>query len=267
LTKREVGKSGSGVVGAWRRRKKKKAPAEIQVPGEPSPRQKLESLLPNGLGGDSEKSNAAYGGVRTANESDGGSSEPQPEGKKRESKRKAMDAESKRLLNRLKNQGLTLDRPTLNSDYWRPIPGSEEIWKPPEGDVYVEQNLKFRQKNGTVSLIKLNGAQAEYSRLCGKLNIVLKARQLGITSYIAARYFVQTITRPGTLTMLVAHDRVSAEEIFRIVQPGRMRLAEDRLNALEHSDVKRGVYDRIVTAAIAFVISAIIAMHDHLWPR
>ena len=50
-------------------------------------------------------------------------------------------------------------------------------------------------------------------------------------------------------------------------QPGRMRLAEDRLNALERSEVKRGVYDRIVTAAIAFVISALIAMHDHLWPK
>jgi len=50
-------------------------------------------------------------------------------------------------------------------------------------------------------------------------------------------------------------------------QPGRMRLAEDRINTLEHNDVKRSVYDRIVTAAIAFVVSAIIAMHDHLWPR
>jgi len=50
-------------------------------------------------------------------------------------------------------------------------------------------------------------------------------------------------------------------------QPGRMRLAEDRIMALEHSDIKRNVYDRIVTAGIAFVVSAVIAMHDHFWPR
>ena len=50
-------------------------------------------------------------------------------------------------------------------------------------------------------------------------------------------------------------------------QPGRMRLAEDRLMILERNDIKRNVYDRIVTAAIAFVVSAAIAMHDHLWPR
>ena len=46
-------------------------------------------------------------------------------------------------------------------------------------------------------------------------------------------------------------------------QPGRMRLAEDRISELEHSDVRRSVYDRIVTAAIAFAVSAAIAMHDH----
>lgn len=46
-------------------------------------------------------------------------------------------------------------------------------------------------------------------------------------------------------------------------QPGRMRLAEDRITALEHNDVRRNVYDRIVTAAIAFAVSAVIALHDH----
>jgi len=47
-------------------------------------------------------------------------------------------------------------------------------------------------------------------------------------------------------------------------QPGRMKLAEDRLNTLERNDIRRNVYDRIVTASIAFVVSALIALHDHL---
>jgi hypothetical protein len=47
-------------------------------------------------------------------------------------------------------------------------------------------------------------------------------------------------------------------------QPGRLRQAEDRIGALEKSDIKRNVYDRIVTAVIAFAVSAIIALHDHL---
>jgi len=50
-------------------------------------------------------------------------------------------------------------------------------------------------------------------------------------------------------------------------QPGRMRLAEDRITALERNDIQRSVYDRIVTAAIAFAVSAVIALHDHFMPR
>jgi hypothetical protein len=63
----------------------------------------------------------------------------------------------------------------------------------------------------------LNRAQQEYSRRQSKRNIVLKARQLGMTTYIAARFFIHTITQPGTLTVQVAHTQESAEEIFRIV--------------------------------------------------
>ena len=120
-------------------------------------------------------------------------------------------------LSQLTEWGEKLHLPTEDTTLWRKIPGTDETWYPPNGDALVERGLKIRRKDGKVALFKLNAAQAEYSRRCGKLNIVLKARQLGITSYIAARYFVQTITRPGTLTMLVAHDRISAEEIFRIV--------------------------------------------------
>lgn len=141
------------------------------------------------------------------------------------------------------------------------------IWERTWRDWWIEENLWIRTKKGGNVKFELNRAQREYSRRCGKQNIVLKARQVGITTYIAARFFVETITRPGMLSMQVAHDRESAEEIFRIVQPGRMRLAEDRLMALEHNDIKRNVYDRIVTAVIACTVSALIALHDHWMPK
>ncbi|MBZ5706609.1 MAG: hypothetical protein LAN63_14765 [Acidobacteriia bacterium] len=47
-------------------------------------------------------------------------------------------------------------------------------------------------------------------------------------------------------------------------QPGRMRLAEDRISTLEKNDIRRSVYDRLVNAAITVAISAAIALHDHL---
>jgi hypothetical protein len=94
---------------------------------------------------------------------------------------------------------------------------TDERWKPTNRDAFIEKHLRIRTKTGGTRFC-LNRAQREYSRLATQRNIVLKARQLGITTYIAARFFVQTITRRGTLSVQVAHDRESAEEIFRIVR-------------------------------------------------
>ncbi len=124
-------------------------------------------------------------------------------------------------LRGLLETGKTLDRPTRDPYFQREVFGGARSWSMPEGDAWIERRLKIRTKLGEVKLMRLNRAQLRYSHDCAekqaKRNIVLKARQVGMTSYIAARFFVQTITRPGTLTMLVAHDRESAEEIFRIV--------------------------------------------------
>ena len=54
-------------------------------------------------------------------------------------------------------------------------------------------------------------------------------------------------------------------------QPGRMKLAEDRLVALEKNDLRRNVYDRIVIAGITFALtvaaSSIIAWRSFLWVK
>jgi hypothetical protein len=84
-------------------------------------------------------------------------------------------------------------------------------------DWLIAKLLKIRPKNSSLTPLHLNRAQQEYSRRCSKRNIVLKARQLGVTTYVAARYFIQTITRPGTLTVQVAHNDDSAQAIFRMV--------------------------------------------------
>jgi hypothetical protein len=77
--------------------------------------------------------------------------------------------------------------------------------------------LKIRAKNGRLRKVLLNRAQLELERRSTNRNIVLKARQLGVTTYVAARFFINTISREGTLSVQVAHDQRSAEEIFRIV--------------------------------------------------
>jgi len=103
-------------------------------------------------------------------------------------------------------------------------------------DWLISELLRIRLKDGGNELLRLNRAQQEYSRRCSKQNIVLKARQLGITTYVAARFFLQTITRPGTLTVQVAHNQESAEMIFNIVRRFWENLPERlRKGALIHS--------------------------------
>jgi hypothetical protein len=48
-------------------------------------------------------------------------------------------------------------------------------------------------------------------------------------------------------------------------QPGRMRIAEQKIERLERNDVRRGVYDRLVNAMITLTISVLIALHDKWW--
>jgi hypothetical protein len=84
-------------------------------------------------------------------------------------------------------------------------------------DLLIEGLLRVRSKTRGLIWLKPNRAQVEFSRNHTKRSIVLKARQLGITTYVAARFFIQTITQPGTVSVQVAHDQESAEEIFKIV--------------------------------------------------
>ncbi|HEX4283795.1 MAG TPA: terminase [Terracidiphilus sp.] len=80
------------------------------------------------------------------------------------------------------------------------------------------QMLRVRQRNGKVAPLRANPVQKEFELKRGPRNIVLKARQMGLTTWATARFFLKTITQPGTLTLEVAHTREAAEEIFQIVR-------------------------------------------------
>ncbi|HKF47949.1 MAG TPA: hypothetical protein VKB38_11380 [Terracidiphilus sp.] len=77
--------------------------------------------------------------------------------------------------------------------------------------------LRVRARDGSICPLTANAAQRLFEQRRGPNNIVLKARQLGLTTWTAGRFFLRTITRPGTLTLQVAHTQEAAEEIFRIV--------------------------------------------------
>lgn len=85
------------------------------------------------------------------------------------------------------------------------------------GTMLAEKLLLVRTREGWTAPLKANAAQLAFESRRGQRNIILKARQMGMTTWAAARFFLKTITQPGTLTLEVAHTQQAAEEIFRIV--------------------------------------------------
>ena len=116
-------------------------------------------------------------------------------------------------------------------------------------DVLIRKLLKIRAKKGGLKYLQMNRTQQEYSRKCSKRNIVLKARQVGITTYIAARFFLQTITQPGTLTVQVAHSDESAQAIFNIVHRFWENLPNKRVRrgalVKSRSNIRQIVFPRL----------------------
>jgi hypothetical protein len=78
--------------------------------------------------------------------------------------------------------------------------------------------LKVRDREGVERPLCANAAQKAFEWKCGQRNIVLKARQMGVTTWVAARFFLKTITTSGVMTVQVAQTQEAAEGIFRMVQ-------------------------------------------------
>ena len=118
--------------------------------------------------------------------------------------------------------------------------------------------LRIRDKRGALVRLRANAAQRLFEARHRRKSIVLKARQMGISTWIAARFFLSTITRPGTVTVQVAHDQRAAEQIFRIVHrfwanlPRRLRVGALRLGRANVRQITFPLLDseyRVETAA------------------
>ena len=89
----------------------------------------------------------------------------------------------------------------------------------PERVVRVaEEILWVRRRDGRSVRLEANAVQRAFERAAGRENVVLKARQMGMTTWVVARFFLRTITRPGTLTLEVAQSREAAEALFEIAR-------------------------------------------------
>ncbi|SEG19594.1 hypothetical protein SAMN05421819_2148 [Bryocella elongata] len=105
----------------------------------------------------------------------------------------------------------------------------------------AERWLLVRGRSGELMRLRANAAQRSFEERRGRQNIVLKARQMGVTTWIAGRFFLRTVTRPGSLTMVVAQNRDAAEAIFKTVHRMWEGLPEDlREGPLRRSHASAG---------------------------
>lgn len=96
--------------------------------------------------------------------------------------------------------------------------------------------LRIRNRSGEHVALIPNRVQLAFEAERGERNIVLKARQMGISTWISGRLFLKTITKRGTLTVQVAHTQEAAEALFRVVHRFWEHLPEElRKGALRTS--------------------------------
>lgn len=95
---------------------------------------------------------------------------------------------------------------------------------------WAEKHLRIRNKAGEIVPFSLNSAQIEVDKLIEEAEregrpariIILKARQLGFSTYSIGRGYKETSTKPANEAFLVAHDDESTGDLFE-----RARLMHD----------------------------------------
>ena len=114
-------------------------------------------------------------------------------------------------LDELLDFGRRFDKPWIDDSS---IESSKE-----KVSIYLARELlRIRDRTGEESALIANPVQARFESNRKQQNIVVKARQMGLTTWVAGRFFLKTITARGVLTVQVAQTRESAQGIFRMVQ-------------------------------------------------
>lgn len=87
-----------------------------------------------------------------------------------------------------------------------------KIWNNPV--LWIQNFLKIVDKNGKVVPFKLNPMQKDFIKNLDSYNVILKARQGGMSVAICALAIYYAVTIPNTTSMLLSHNDESTRAIF-----------------------------------------------------
>src|SRR5262245_14609193 len=118
---------------------------------------------------------------------------------------------------------------------------------------FAQHNLKLRPKAGPLESFRLNAAQVKLHEIIqqqkaktGRVRVVvLKARQLGCSTYAAARLYHRTINNPGLRCVIIGHERRASSNLFDIVRRFHDNMPEDQRPSTGTSNREELIFDKI----------------------
>jgi hypothetical protein len=135
---------------------------------------------------------------------------------------------------------------------------------PNDVEFFARYGLKLRPKIGAIEPFIFNAAQRQLHAIIeeqkaktGRVRvIVLKARQLGVSTYVAARLFHRTIFNPGLRTIIIGHEKRASSNLFQIVKRFHDNLPADMKPQVGASNAEELIFDRIDSGYIVSVATS-----------
>ena len=94
--------------------------------------------------------------------------------------------------------------------------------------------------------LELHKRLEEQKAKTGKVRaIVLKARQMGISTYIAARYYKQTVGNEGLRTIIIGHEKRASTNLFQLVKRFHEHMPEEIRPSAGTSNAEELIFDKI----------------------
>jgi hypothetical protein len=129
---------------------------------------------------------------------------------------------------------------------------------------FAEHSLKLRPKAGPLEPFLLNPAQAKLHQIIeeqkaktGKVRvIVLKARQLGVSTYAAARLYHRTINNHGLRCIIIGHEKRASSNLFQIVKRYHDHLPDSIRPSVGTSNAEELIFDKLDSGYIVSVASS-----------
>ncbi len=120
-------------------------------------------------------------------------------------------------------------------------------------EYFAEHMLKIRPKVGGTAPLMFNPAQRQLHAMLeeqkvktGRVRaIVLKARQMGISTYIAARFYKRTTANPGLRTLIIAHEKPASNTLFKLVKRFNDHMPDDHRPSVGISNAQELIFDTI----------------------